>query len=314
MHALLAYPLYGFLAYTLTTISLFGLSMALPMQPLPSFLARCLSSYLSLLLSATYGVFASIALRTVGYGRISQHATGRCFANLMRLSTGVTFTIVSGQEHLTARPAVFIGNHQTELDVLFLGWIFPPYCAVTAKRSLKWVPVLGWFMALSGTVFIDRSNRHTAMAAFDGAAEEMRREGQSVFIFPEGTRSYYEKPGLLPFKKGAFHLAVKAQVPVVAVVAENYSFLLNLKRKIFRSGTIRVKGGRTPCFFHLNTNNPSTSPNPHRRHDSRKRRRPNERHAGSDVESPPRVLERIARRLQRNQWRWGEEGALSSLS
>lgn len=159
----------------------------------------------------------------------------------MRLTTGVQFEI-EGQEHLKTRPAVFIANHQTELDVLLLGTIFPPYCSVTAKKSLKRIPFLGWFMALSGSVFIDRANRATAMAAFDGAAEEMRRDRQSVFIFPEGTRSYYDEPGLLPFKKGAFHLAVKAGVPVVPVVAANYSDVLSVRRKVFKAGKIAVKG------------------------------------------------------------------------
>ena len=78
-------------------------------------------------------------------------------------------------------------------------------------------------MSLSNTVFIDRANRTTALAAFDSAATQMRAQRQSVFIFPEGTRSYAEHPSLLPFKKGGFHLAIKAQVPVVAIVCGCYS-------------------------------------------------------------------------------------------
>jgi lysophosphatidate acyltransferase len=102
-------------------------------------------------------------------------------------------------------------------------------------------------VALSGTVFIDRTNRRTAVAAFDGAAAEMQKYRQSVFIFPEGTRSYFDKPDLLPFKKGAFHLAVQAKVPIVPIVVANYSYVLNVKRWLFKSGTIPVKG----MFFDL---------------------------------------------------------------
>lgn len=97
-------------------------------------------------------------------------------------------------------------------------------------------------MALSRTVFIDRANRETAVKAFDSAAEEMRDHRQSVFIFPEGTRSYSDKPELLPFKKGAFHLAVKAGVPIVPVVTENYSHVLSPKNLRFNAGDIKVKG------------------------------------------------------------------------
>lgn len=161
----------------------------------------------------------------------------------MRVATGVRFEVVAGKEHLSTRPAVFIGNHQSELDVLLLGTIFPPHCAVTAKKSLARVPFLGWFMALSGTVFIDRANRETALKAFDAAAQEMRRERQSVFIFPEGTRSYAERPELLPFKKGAFHLAVKAGVDVVPVVAGVYAGVMRAGKRRFEAGVIPVKGG-----------------------------------------------------------------------
>ncbi len=234
------YILYILLSYIGITSTLFLLSHFLRV-PVFGFYARCLSSYLTLLICATYGVFASLALRPIGYHRISQYTTGRAFKHLMRLTTGVTFEIAD-PEHLSTRPAVFIANHQTELDVLLLGTIFPPYCSVTAKSSLKRIPFLGWFMALSGTVFIDRANRATAMAAFENAAEEMRRERQSVFIFPEGTRSYGDRPELLPFKKGAFHLAVKAGVPVVPCVVANYSPVLSVRRRVFRGGKIAVKG------------------------------------------------------------------------
>ena len=128
----------------------------------------------------------------------------------------------------------------SELDVLMLGCMFPKYTSVTAKKSLKYVPLLGWFMALSKTVFIDRANRTTSRAAFDTAAHTMKSTRQNVFIFPEGTRSYASKPDLLPFKKGAFHLAVQAQVPIVPVVCGNYFHVLDVKGKRFTPGVVDV--------------------------------------------------------------------------
>lgn len=70
----------------------------------------------------------------------------------------------------------------------------------------------------------------------------MNKERQTVFIFPEGTRSYASQPDMLPFKKGAFHLAVQAQVPIVPIVVANYSSVLDVKRKVFVSGKVPVKG------------------------------------------------------------------------
>jgi lysophosphatidate acyltransferase len=207
------------------------------------FLARLLASYLSLIICAIYGVLVSISLRLVGYSRISQWATGRSFKFIMWYTTGITFEIDDPHDYLNStRPAIFIGNHQTELDVLMLGCIFPKYCSVTAKSSLRRTPFLGWFMALSGTVFIDRQNSSSAREAMVGAADEIRRKRQSVYMFPEGTRSYYKEPGLLPFKKGAFHLAVQAKVPIVPVVVANYAHVLDARSWTFKAGKIPVKG------------------------------------------------------------------------
>lgn len=130
-----------------------------------------------------------------------------------------------------------------------LGCMFPKYCSVTAKSSLKKVPFLGWFMSLSGSVFIDRGNSKDARQAMAGAANDMKARRQSVYMFPEGTRSYYKEPGLLPFKKGAFHLAVQAQVPIVPVVVANYSDILHVPSLRFKSGDILVKGKSSSPFL-----------------------------------------------------------------
>ena len=232
-------------AYLAVTVLLFMLSSRIPAA---GFFARLLASYMSLIICATYGVIVSIFLRAVGNPRISQWATARSFKYVMWYTTGITFTIEDENDWLnTTRPAVFIGNHQTELDVLMLGCIFPKYCSVTAKKSLKSMPFLGWFMSLSGSVFIDRSNSNDARAAMAGAAHEITSENQSVYMFPEGTRSYSKEPILLPFKKGAFHLAVQAGVPIVPVVVANYSDVLYVKGWRFRSGSIPVKGTKHSC-------------------------------------------------------------------
>jgi len=239
MAALLLYVGYFLAGYTALTLFFYMLSALVPKS---AFVARVLASYLALVVSSLYGVFASVALRVVGRHQLSQWAVARSFKYLMGFSTGVTFDVEDPKGHLkSVRPAVFIGNHQTELDVLMLGCMFPKYCSVTAKASLKKVPFLGWFMTLSGSVFIDRANSKDARQAMQGAANEIRDKRQSVYMFPEGTRSYAKDPMLLPFKKGAFHLAVQAQVPIVPVVVANYSHVLWVKGLVFNSGRIPCK-------------------------------------------------------------------------
>ena len=224
------------------------MSLFLGRTSTPSFLYRLLAAYGALVLCAAYGVVISIVLTIFGYQGIAQWAVARAFKFTMRLSTGVRFRILGGSDkHLRDnRPAVFIGNHQTALDVLLLGTVFPKYTSVTSKKSLKSVPFLGWFMSLSGTVFIDRADRKSAVKAFDGAATTIREKRQSVFIFPEGTRSNAAEPMLLPFKKGAFHLAIQAKVPIIPVVAACYWGVLSPKEWRFRGGEIPVVG-RFPC-------------------------------------------------------------------
>jgi lysophosphatidate acyltransferase len=240
------YLTYFAVGYTALTLTFYMLSLVVPKA---SFVARVLASYISLVAAALFGVFSSIVLRLVGSYQIAQWATARCFKIAMALTTGVTFEVQDPSDALKTRPAVFIANHQSELDVLMLGWSFPKYCSMTAKSSLKKTPFLGWFMILSGAIFINRSNTKDARQAMSGAAEEIRSKRQSVYMFPEGTRSYSREPELLPFKKGAFHLAVQAQVPIVPIVVANYSHVLWIKGLIFRSGSIPIRSKTIPFGY-----------------------------------------------------------------
>ncbi|CAN6640320.1 1-acyl-sn-glycerol-3-phosphate acyltransferase [Trichomonascus vanleenenianus] len=186
------------------------------------------------------GAVMSAVLTLLGKQGLSQWAVARLFYGLAGTILGIK-VVIKNPERLQTRPAVFLSNHQSELDILILGATFPQYCSVTAKKALKYYPFLGWFMALSGSVFIDRGNRNDALKAFEGASKRVNRDKQSVFMFPEGTRSYYETPGLLPFKKGAFHFAVQAGVPVVPYVASNYSGFVNFKQRKFEGGVIEIE-------------------------------------------------------------------------
>ena len=234
--------------YTGLTSALFSMSN-LGFAP-ASFYARCLTSYVALLVSSTYGVLVSILLRPIGYHRISQYLVARCFKYSMWIATGVQFEIVEGEQYLSTKPCVIIGNHQSELDVLLLGTVFPPYCSVTAKSSLRRIPFLGWFMALSGTVFIDRADKAGAIKAFEGAAEEMNRNKQTVFIFPEGTRSYARGPELGGFLiSGPLIWGWWGGVDIVPVVCGNYSGILDIRHRRFRSGRIPVKSTYSHFFY-----------------------------------------------------------------
>lgn len=246
MWAIFAYPLYFLLTYVAVMLAFLGLHVYVPSSPaLLGFIARSMSAYLALIVCAAYGTLASFILRLFNlHYRYAQWTTAKAFNYVGSFMTGVHFVVLDDGDRLLNRPvpAVLLCNHQTELDILMLGRIWPQRCSVTAKKSLRNVPFLGWYMSLSGTIFIDRVDRTQALKAFERASQAMKSMNQSCLIFPEGTRSYSAEPMLLPFKKGAFHLAVQAQVDILPVVTENYSRILNVKAKRFVPGTARIKG------------------------------------------------------------------------
>jgi putative phosphoserine phosphatase/1-acylglycerol-3-phosphate O-acyltransferase len=127
--------------------------------------------------------------------------------------------VVEGEEHLwSERPAVFIFNHQSGIDTLLLCKLLRRDVVPIGKQELRMTPVLGPIFAWSGMVFIDRADRQKAVAAMQPAVEALR-SGLSIAIAPEGTRSSTTRVG--EFKKGAFHLAMQAGVPIVPIVFRN---------------------------------------------------------------------------------------------
>ena len=298
MFFLLRWTLYILSFYVLTMLSFFAAHTFLPRAPpMLGFIARTMAAYISLIACAAYGTVASAILRVFGlHFAYAQWTTAKAFKHLGIYTMGVKFDILDNGEEIlnSTRPAVFVLNHQTELDVLLLGWIWPKNCSVTAKKSLRNIPFLGWYMTLSGTIYIDRVDRNAAMKAFESAAKAMKIKKQSVVIFPEGTRSYSLEPALLPFKKGAFHLAVQGGVDIVPIVAENYSGVLSPKLRRFNAGTIRVKGEfgsmSRKCAYMLGRASTltrgvnSARPDFHERSHFCGRRQANHRHAGEDAQ------------------------------
>ncbi|XP_061589792.1 1-acyl-sn-glycerol-3-phosphate acyltransferase beta [Cololabis saira] len=147
---------------------------------------------------------------------------------------------VSGWEHLqTEGPYVIISNHQSSLDVLGMMEILPDRCTMIAKKELVYAGTVGLICWLGGIVFINRKKTSDAKSVMADAAKTMMDDKLRLWVFPEGTRN--QQGDLLPFKKGAFHLAVQAQVPIVPVVFSSYGSFYHRKEKQFNAGTIRLK-------------------------------------------------------------------------
>jgi lysophosphatidate acyltransferase len=102
-------------------------------------------------------------------------------------------------------------------------------------------------MSLSGAVFLDRGNNAKAVQSLQAAGDHMKKNRISLWLFPEGTRTLRENHDMRPFKKGAFHAAVQAGVPVIPVVCENYWRLYH--KGVFESGELKIRGKNGFSYF-----------------------------------------------------------------
>jgi 1-acyl-sn-glycerol-3-phosphate acyltransferase len=145
---------------------------------------------------------------------------------------------VTGQEHLKPNQTyVFVANHWSYLDAA------PLFCGtgrrmgMVAKMELLKAPLLGYGMGFVNVIAIDRSNRDRAVETLKIATERLRA-GISFGVCPEGTRA---RPGeMLPFKKGAFHMAVQAGVPIVPIALKNSDKLMGRGTGEAWPGTIEM--------------------------------------------------------------------------
>ncbi|KAI9262129.1 hypothetical protein BDA99DRAFT_547118 [Phascolomyces articulosus] len=205
------------------------------------FYYRTMANLVCLATSASCGMFIALFLRLAGRPDLINWTSTRLYYYLVSLLTGVSVKI-EGQEHLTSTGSkVIVCNHQSSLDMVFGGRVIPKGTSIVAKKAIKFYPLLGWYLSLSKTIFLDRANRDNAVKAARRAAKDIHRKKTSVWIFPEGTRYHGADINLLPFKKGAFYMAVQARVPIVPVVIENYDKIYDSKERRFESGTVRIK-------------------------------------------------------------------------
>jgi 1-acyl-sn-glycerol-3-phosphate acyltransferase len=146
---------------------------------------------------------------------------------------------VQGTENVVRdEPYVYVANHQGQADILVLGATIPfPYLWV-AKKEMFRIPLLGFCMRIAGCIRLDRTNPEKAILGMGNAAEKLR-EGRSIVMFPEGTRS--PDGQLKPFKRGAFYVALETGVSILPIAIDgSYDVLPKGSMKI-NSKTIQVR-------------------------------------------------------------------------
>ena len=150
---------------------------------------------------------------------------------------GVKIEVI-GEAHLQAhRPCVFIINHQSKFDMFVMMNIVRRSFSGVAKAEAANVPGFGRYMKMAGVAFLDRADSRKSIDALKPAVDRIK-SGLSMCIAPEGTRSWTPKVGR--FKKGAFHMAMQAGVPIVPVVIRNAGEIMGRNDQTMRSGTVQV--------------------------------------------------------------------------
>uniref|UniRef100_A0A1I8EU66 1-acyl-sn-glycerol-3-phosphate acyltransferase n=1 Tax=Wuchereria bancrofti TaxID=6293 RepID=A0A1I8EU66_WUCBA len=175
--------------------------------------------------------------------------------NVLSRWTNIKVVVRNGEILQKPGPFIFVCNHQSSVDIVVLSHFWPSKCTVMMKKSLKYVPFFNFASLLksvmlkcgaykkkikSRAVFVDRFNREKAMQSLEECSKKITEQKLSVFIFPEGTRNHGD--GMIEFKKGAFNLAVFAQIPIIPIVISSYKQFYNKNMRYFaNSGYVIVE-------------------------------------------------------------------------
>lgn len=136
------------------------------------------------------------------------------------------------------RKYVLLANHQSHIDIVALLIALPMTPGFLAKAELRKIPLFGRAMEVGGHVFVDRKKHRASVDTLAAAAKDLRA---SIIVFPEGTRSVRRE--VLPFKKGGFHLAKAAGVPIVPIGIRGSAAILAKHSREVRPGTVEVHIG-----------------------------------------------------------------------
>jgi len=183
------------------------------------------------------GFFAFITYLFDREGRVVHHYA-RLWGKVALLANRVKVR-VEGMEHVKGEgPYIFMSNHQGSYDIFALLGYLPFQFKWLAKKELFSIPFFGWTMAAAGYISIDREGTRKTVEAMNDAARKIR-DGMSVVIFPEGSRS--PDGSIQPFKKGGFTLAIKSKVSIIPIAIAGSRGIMPKGKLTATSGEIRIR-------------------------------------------------------------------------
>ena len=201
---------------------------------------RSVATYLAVsvyvLFAASFGMLLETIFRWKGILYILGHGGVR-----LGLATAGIKVRVAGANHIPlGRAAVYCANHQSNVDPPILFTALHPRMHIVYKAEINAIPLLARAFQHGGFVPIERRNKEAAMRSLEAGARSIR-DGNSFLIFPEGTRS--QTGAMLPFKKGGFLMALKAQAPIVPVAISGGRDAMQRGSRIIRPVTVSIRVG-----------------------------------------------------------------------
>jgi len=185
-------------------------------------------------LVTVFFAIAAILASLFGSGGNAPHIVARIWARSLLFASRIRVTVKGLSNIDPKRSFIYMSNHQSNFDIPVLLAYLPIQFRWIAKNELFKIPIFGYAMKRAGYISIDRSGRKSTLQSIRNAAEIIRN-GVSVIIFPEGTRS--QDGNLKSFKNGGFVLAVDSGVPIIPIIIHG-------TWQIMSKNQLRIKPGR----------------------------------------------------------------------
>ena len=200
---------------------------------LRTFIAVPLFFVYTLILALVIIIYGALRPASPLYDRIVKHWS----AVFLRIPP--VHVEVEGIEKIDPQQRYMIAsNHLSQFDIPLLFRVLPLHGRFLSKKEVFKIPLVGRAMRTIGIIEIDRASGTSSRRAIVEGVKVAAERGYSLIVFPEGTRSTNGE--LLPFKKGAFRIAIDTGLPIVPVVIEGTETINRPGSKIFRPGTARV--------------------------------------------------------------------------
>ena len=186
----------------------------------------------AILLTVTLFFGISVMPFALFRARKAVHFGARMWGKSLAFLSRMTIQVKNKEKLYRRGPVIYLANHQSMFDIAVFYSFLDTEFRWMAKASLFKIPFVGWGMTGAGYIPVERGDRKKAMESLFQAADRIQG-GASVIIFPEGTRSENPHEGMLPFKKGAFVLAKKANVTIQPITIWGAHHIMPAKQKVW---------------------------------------------------------------------------------